>query len=548
MKLHKKLFTSLFLVSIFTLCASKTPVHAQDGPFPSITIPVTTEETASPGSISFPEPELQIEAGKEYILSPELTPSREEVSFTCESDHPEIAFLTTSLENGHNLVLQGFKEGVAIIKVTTEDGAEAVLTVTVTVPQPVEEEIPVRRISALTLEEGTFTLAERQKRRLVLSISPKNSTTEDFDYISSDPNVAKFSKDGVVTAVSRGSARLQVIAKDTKQATLSLKVTVTKRSSSFTPKFSELSIVNTTRQKYNYADISRDLKELSNQYGDRFSYHSLGTSRDGRRLYEAILGNPNAKKKVMITAGIHGREYMTTQLTMKQIEFYCHHYYDGIYKNTYFSELFENTAFYIMPMCNPDGTAISQYGISKIRDKKLKKIITRLYRKNGSSSYYLTRWKANAAGVNLNYNFDCHWDTSGQGRYLSSESNHGKKPLSEPESRAMAERFLELKPVAEIGYHATGSIIYHDYGQKGALARTNAKFYNTIRSLTGYRSAPGFNIYAAAGFGDWITHEMKVPSLCIEIGVNSTPLPAYEFSSIFSKNLYVYAATAKLFR
>lgn len=546
MKLHKKLFTALFLLCLSSLFTFQKTVHAEEEAFPEITIPVVSEDTASPSSIHFQESELQIEIGKEYILEPELTPSREGASFICESDHPEIAFLTTSPENERQLVLKGFKEGTALIKVTADDGAETTLTVTVI--QPEKEEIPIKKISALTLKEGKFTLAERQKRRLVLSFSPKNTTTTDFEYISSNPKVARISSDGTVTAVSKGIAELQVIARDSQKTTLSLKVTVTKRASSFTPELSKLSIVNTTKKKYSYADMSRDLKKLSAQYGDRISCHSLGTSLDGRNLYEVILGNPDAKKKVMITAAIHGREYMTTQLTMKQIEFYCHYYYDGIYKNTYFSELFEHTAFYIMPMCNPDGVTISQYGISKIRSKKLRKNLTWLYRKNGRSSYYLTRWKANAAGVNLNYNFDCHWNTSGQGSYISSESYRGKAPLSEPESRTMAERFLELKPAAEIGYHATGSIIYHDYGQKGALAKTNARFYNTIRSLTGYISAPGFNIYAAAGFGDWITHEMKVPSLCIEIGVNQTPLPAYEFPSIFSKNMYVYAATAKLFR
>lgn len=546
MKLHKKIFASLLFLTLSPLCFFPNKAQAEEEEPVNITIPVTQENETTPSAIHLKEYDMQIEIGKTYILEPELWPSREDFSFTCESDHPEIAFLTTSPENERQLVLEGFMEGTAVIKITADDGAQTTLTVTVTAKK--QEEIPITSLKAVTLEKKEFTLAEKQKRRLVLSVSPKNTTTTKLEYTTSNPEIVKISNDGTVTAVSPGTATVQVISPDSNGYTLSLNVKVTGRASSFSPKVSELNIVNTTKKKYSYADMCKDLKKLSQSYGDRFSYHSLGKSLDNRNLYEVILGNPDAEKKVMITANIHAREYMTAQLTMKQIEFYCYYYYNGMYKNSYFSELFENTAFYIMPMCNPDGTAISQRGISAIRDKKLRKGLTKIYKQYGRSSYYMTRWKANAAGVNLNYNFDCYWNTSGQDRYPCSDTYRGKTPLSEPESQVMANRFLELKPVAEIGYHATGSIIYHDYGQKGALAQTNAKFYNTIRALTGYRSAPDFNIYAAAGFGDWITHVKKVPSLCIEIGVNPTPLPAYEFPSIFSKNMYVYAATAKLFR
>jgi len=101
---------------------------------------------------------------------------------------------------------------------------------------------------------------------------------------------------------------------------------------------------------------------------------------------------------------------MTTQLTMKQIELYCLNYYTGMHQKRYYSELFDEVAFHILPMANPDGVTISQFGSKGIRNKNLRQKIEKICKKygNGKTSYY-TNWKANARGVDLNRNFNVYW-------------------------------------------------------------------------------------------------------------------------------------------
>lgn len=511
------------------------------------TVPIKT----SPSSIILESHDVQVQAGETVMITPVLEPEDSTVVIYTESADPSIA-IAYNFPNEDGIRIKGITAGTTTITLTTSEQVVEVLNVTVTLPDgnpdtdPDEQERPITSLSTVAIKNKAFTIAKQQSRRLVFSITPKDTTTK-LAFESENPKIAVVNEQGVVTGVREGTTIIKVMASDSVGKTLSLTVTVTKRGSGNTTTTSDLSIVRTSSKIYSYPRLSNDLKTLSKLYADRMSYHSIGTSLDGRKLYEVILGNPDAKKKIMVTANIHAREYMTAQLTMKLIEFYCKNYYTGMYEGSYFSELFENTAFYIVPMVNPDGATISQFGISPIRSPKLQKILQTIIKKYRYSSYDIKRWKSNARGVDLNRNFDCFWEYAGANLKPSGWNYRGPSVLSEPETQAIVNRFLEIEPVAELGYHATGSIIYHDYGTTGKLTRTNEKFYYAIRSLTGYSSAPSFSVYAAAGFGDWVTHEKGIPSLCIEIGVNAAPIPIREFPSVLSKNLFVYAKTAKLF-
>ena len=84
----------------------------------------------------------------------------------------------------------------------------------------------------------------------------------------------------------------------------------------------------------------RDLKDFKKRYNNKISINIIGKSHDNRNIYEVILGNINSKKHVLIHAGIHGREYLTSLLIMKQLEFYLENYkvkkYHGIKYNNLF--------------------------------------------------------------------------------------------------------------------------------------------------------------------------------------------------------------------
>ena len=108
-------------------------------------------------------------------------------------------------------------------------------------------------------------------------------------------------------------------------------------------------VVDIDKREYSYEEMVADLAELNALYPTRFSYRSFGQSVAGRELYVAVLGNPNAEQQLLVSAGIHGREYLTPLLVMKQMEFTLAHYENGDYNGIPYSTLFENCCLYVVP-------------------------------------------------------------------------------------------------------------------------------------------------------------------------------------------------------
>ena len=78
-----------------------------------------------------------------------------------------------------------------------------------------------------------------------------------------------------------------------------------------------LPVVDVHDALYTYEEMMDDIEELAVIYGDVLSVEISGESIDGRQIPQLVLGNPEASAKIFIQAGIHGREYMTSQLVMK---------------------------------------------------------------------------------------------------------------------------------------------------------------------------------------------------------------------------------------
>ena len=62
--------------------------------------------------------------------------------------------------------------------------------------------------------------------------------------------------------------------------------------------------------KYSFEQMEADIQALKQTYGDKITVNVIGTSRDGRSIYDIILGNPQAEKQILMQGAIHAREYM----------------------------------------------------------------------------------------------------------------------------------------------------------------------------------------------------------------------------------------------
>lgn len=299
-------------------------------------------------------------------------------------------------------------------------------------------------------------------------------------------------------------------------------------------------IVSTSKQKYSYKDMKKDIEELESKYADYVDVQIIGKTVDNRNIYDVILGNPDAEKAVIFQASIHAREYMTSQLVMEQIEYYLDHY-DEEYKEKTYRDIFDKVCVHVVAMANPDGVTISQEGIKGIKKASLRKKLKKMYGANRT-----TIWKANARGVDLNRQFDYKFEYKIKKKYKKGAYAlyGGKKPVSEKETKALVKLVNDVKPKAVVNYHAMGNVIYCNYGGKKKVQKKVYKLAGEIRSLTGYYY---MGLDKSPGFANWLVCKKKIPSCTVEIGRNTTPVPISQFGTVWKQNKEVMVATARLY-
>lgn len=306
-------------------------------------------------------------------------------------------------------------------------------------------------------------------------------------------------------------------------------------------------IIDLSTALYSYQKMENDLQLLAGYYPQYMTLDTAGvTTADGRNLYVIYFGNQNASRQIFICAATHAREYMTAQLVMKQLEYYCAHYADGSYNGTAYRDIFENTCFVIVPMVNPDGVSISQFGEEGLNREDLRQNLRAIYESDKNGGYtdeaydtYLTRWKANGMGVDLNRNYSPGWESVTDRTAPSSGLYKGTQPGSEAESQALMNIVDGLSnPLLAISYHSYGSLVYWQYGQAAPLWSKNQQLAAHVEALTTYYQAGYSN---EAGFSNWCVNVKGIPSVTIETGLVPTPLPLDQFELLWSQNKEMWA-------
>ena len=231
---------------------------------------------------------------------------------------------------------------------------------------------------------------------------------------------------------------------------------------------------------------------------------TVGASVSGLPIKSVAVGL--GKTKIIVTASIHAREFITTALCLKQIEYTLAHP--------------PNAQIYFLPCVNPDGAVLFNDGdgyFSAETAQRLRKI-------NGSNDYSL--YKANANGVDLNVNFPARWSTGKQNRFSpSSESFVGFAPLDQPESRALVRYTEKIQPHGTISYHAKGQIVYWYFHQK--QAERDEIIAKRVAQKLGYALGKNYTD-SAGGYKDYCIEKLSIPALTLEIIPDgySHPLPS----------------------
>lgn len=312
------------------------------------------------------------------------------------------------------------------------------------------------------------------------------------------------------------------------------------KESDFIYSLSPLEIVDTESSMYSYQEMENDIKQLDDKY-DSFSYTSIGKSADGREIYKLSVGN--APKKMLFYGALNGTDYMTTQLLMKQAEYYAHYMADGIFEGYKYSDLFSNVQIDIIPMANPDGVCISQLGADIIIREDLKERLKNTFYTDRSYGYsndiktlYYNYWKANAEGVDINRNFPDGFNDAAELKGPSCSGYKGSHAMSEPETAVLADVIDKGGYCAVIGYTAEGSCVTYVGNLENNETNTSLRRFATgISQFTKYPLGGDITSYSRGGSMLLYSTMKGIPTVEIGISANKAPLLIYDLQEPWIK-------------
>lgn len=183
-----------------------------------------------------------------------------------------------------------------------------------------------------------------------------------------------------------------------------------------------------------------------------------------------------AAQNVLLFAGIHGDEPTTVGVVRRLLD----ELESGVSSGT--------VNLYVIPVVNPDGLALKS--------------------------------RSNAKQVDLNRNFPAaNWKTSQR----RTQYWNGLSPLSEPESRALHDLVLRLKPVRILSLH---SIKAGKHGNNyDGPAREIAEL---LASKNQYPVLPSMGYPTPGSFGSWAGVDLKIPTITLELPSNVSADKAWQ--------------------
>lgn len=224
----------------------------------------------------------------------------------------------------------------------------------------------------------------------------------------------------------------------------------------------------------------------------------VGLTHEGRKIKAVeYRGNVNDNRLVWIDATIHAREWISPATAIFLLE------------KLILSKAKVNVL--MIPILNPDGYEYTWN-------------VDRLWRKNrriSSTSRYMNDDTCN--GVDLNRNFDSHFNGEGSSDDHCSQLYQGPEPFSEPETRAMANLIWSMRKniVLSISIHSFSQIWTCPYAHSNhpsAHIRTHMNILNSIHDSVyavngvSYTVGPLSSVlYVGSGFSmDWIYDKVGI--------------------------------------
>lgn len=219
-------------------------------------------------------------------------------------------------------------------------------------------------------------------------------------------------------------------------------------------------------QLYKYNDIINKSICLAEVYKNILKLETIGISHDNRNIIMLKLGR--CKKNILITAGVHGREYVNSAVLLRIIENYCSLMTLGKLD-------FKDCGVIFVPVLNPDGYVIATEGFKGIKDKKL-----RCYCKSMNEKSFMWKWNARAIDINRNFISSMY-----------EKKAHTGDVNSENETKAFITLVQYEDTIGYLDIHSRGNVIYYYRNAMGKDYNTTQKnIARRLAEITGYNIMP----------------------------------------------------------
>lgn len=264
----------------------------------------------------------------------------------------------------------------------------------------------------------------------------------------------------------------------------------------------------------------------------------------GRPVKTLVIGNGD--RQVLFSAAHHANEWITAPLLLKFVEQLADGMRNGGKLWGVDARTIGNlTTIHTVPMMNPDGVdlvtgAIEEGTLQYAAAEALAAFFPRIPFPAG--------WKANLLGVDLNLQYPAGWlqareikfsqgyDRAGPRDYV------GRAPLTQRESKALAQYTEDVDPRLVLAFHTQGQVIYwqfRDYEVSGAR-----ELGEEFARISGYSLEDVPYESSFAGYKDWFIQNYRRPGFTIEVGSGNNPLPLSQFDTIYRDNLGILVTAA----
>lgn len=280
-----------------------------------------------------------------------------------------------------------------------------------------------------------------------------------------------------------------------------------------TSEFSRLNFPDEDSDYHDYNELIEALSNLIEKHPDLVRVMSIGKTVENRSIWAIRINSDNIAKEeisgkpgVIFMGGHHSREHLSVEVPLRLAQ----HLADNYGKDEVITHLLNTREVFIIPAVNPDGL---EYDISKSQYL--------FWRKNRSNL------GADSAcmGVDLNRNYSYKWGTVGSSSNPCSETYHGSKSFSEPESSAIKnflEKHINIKIL--ISFHTFSELILYPWGhtynelENKKDLDTHIAMAQTMARWNGYAPMQSSSLYAVSGdTTDWSYGVLGMISFTFEL-------------------------------